>query len=69
MPDIKLYELGPTRSARCRWTLLEAGLEYESIAYTVNFGQELGWIKDFPHVLSYLDRLFDREHCTLVRFR
>src|SRR5258705_1066369 len=30
-PDIKLFELGPTRSARCRWTLLEAGLEYESI--------------------------------------
>jgi len=31
MPQIKLYELGPTRSARCRWTLLEAGLEFESI--------------------------------------
>ena len=31
MPDIKLFELGPTRSARCRWTLLEAGLEFESI--------------------------------------
>ena len=30
-PSIKLFELGPTRSARCRWTLLEAGLEYESI--------------------------------------
>jgi len=30
-PTIKLFELGPTRSARCRWTLLEAGLEYESI--------------------------------------
>ena len=30
-PQIQLYELGPTRSARCRWTLLEAGLEYESI--------------------------------------
>lgn len=27
---IVLYELGPTRSARCRWTLLEAGLEFES---------------------------------------
>ena len=33
-PDIKLYELGPTRSARCRWTLREAGLEYESIGNT-----------------------------------
>ena len=31
VPSIKLFELGPTRSARCRWTLLEAGLEYESI--------------------------------------
>ncbi|MCZ6658958.1 MAG: glutathione S-transferase family protein [Gammaproteobacteria bacterium] len=31
MPSIKLFELGPTRSARCRWTLQEAGLEYESI--------------------------------------
>lgn len=31
MPEIKLFELGPTRSARCRWTLLEAGLDYESI--------------------------------------
>jgi glutathione S-transferase len=30
-PEIKLFELGPTRSARVRWTLLEAGLEYESI--------------------------------------
>ena len=31
MPSIKLFELGPTRSARCRWTLQEAGLEYVSI--------------------------------------
>lgn len=31
MPDIKLYELAPTRSARCRWILLETGLPYESI--------------------------------------
>ena len=31
MPLIKLYEHEPTRSARCRWTLKEAGLEYESI--------------------------------------
>ncbi len=27
---IILYELGPTRSSRCRWTLLEAGLDFES---------------------------------------
>ena len=31
MPTIRLYEHAPTRSARCRWTLREAGLEYESI--------------------------------------
>jgi glutathione S-transferase len=30
-PNIKLYELGPTRSARVRWALLEAGLAYESV--------------------------------------
>lgn len=29
-PSIKLFELAPTRSARCRWTLLEAGLSFES---------------------------------------
>jgi len=34
MPRIMLYELGPTRSARCHWTLLEAGLEYESVGNT-----------------------------------
>ena len=28
--QIILFELGPTRSSRCRWTLLEAGLEFES---------------------------------------
>ena len=28
--DITLYEFGPTRSARCRWTLAEAGLDYTS---------------------------------------
>ena len=31
MADIKLFELGPTRSARVRWTLLEAALKYESV--------------------------------------
>lgn len=31
MPIIKLFEYAPTRSARPRWTLLEAGLEFESI--------------------------------------
>ncbi len=31
MPRIQLYEYAPTRSVRCRWTLAEAGLEYESL--------------------------------------
>ncbi|MEM1402732.1 MAG: glutathione S-transferase family protein [Pseudomonadota bacterium] len=31
MPEIKLFELGPTRSSRVRWTLLEAGLPWESV--------------------------------------
>ena len=35
MPSIKLFELGPTRSARVRWTLLEAGLAYESVGNRV----------------------------------
>ncbi len=33
-PRIKLFELAPTRSARCRWALLEAGLQYESVGNT-----------------------------------
>ena len=32
MPSIKLFEYTPTRSARCRWALLEAGLEFESVS-------------------------------------
>lgn len=35
MPEIKLFELGPTRSARARWALLEAGLPFESIGNDV----------------------------------
>ena len=31
---ITLYEWAPTRSARCRWSLLEAGLEFESVGGT-----------------------------------
>lgn len=35
-PDIKLFELGPTRSGRVRWALLEAGLEYESLGNNID---------------------------------
>lgn len=31
MTHIKLIEIPPTRSARCRWALLEAGLAFESV--------------------------------------
>lgn len=34
-PTITLFELGPTRSARCRWALLEAELEFESVGNSV----------------------------------
>jgi glutathione S-transferase len=36
MPQIKLFELGPTRSARVRWMLLEAELAYESVGNSVD---------------------------------
>ncbi|MEP3226005.1 MAG: glutathione S-transferase family protein [Parasphingorhabdus sp.] len=31
MPQITLYEYAPSRSARCRWALLETGLEFNSV--------------------------------------
>jgi glutathione S-transferase len=41
MPSIKLFELGPTRSARVRWILLEAALPYESVGNSVEvFGSD-----------------------------
>ena len=30
--DVTLYESGTSRSARCRWTLLEAGLSFKSLS-------------------------------------
>jgi glutathione S-transferase len=39
------------------------------VGYTVSFGEELGWIDELPNLLGYLDRLLEREHCTLVRHR
>lgn len=36
MPEIKLFELGPTRSARTRWALLEAEMDYESVGNAVD---------------------------------
>ena len=37
MPRITLYEHTPTRSARCRWTLLEAGLGFDSVGNPSDF--------------------------------
>lgn len=31
MPEVTLYEHAPTRSAKCRWALLETGVLYESV--------------------------------------
>jgi glutathione S-transferase len=36
---IKLYEFGPTRSIRVRWTLQELGLEFESVRVNVLAGE------------------------------
>ncbi len=30
-PEIVLYGVGATRSSRCRWTLLELGLDFEYV--------------------------------------
>ncbi len=30
--DVTLYESGTSRSSRCRWTLLEAGISFESVS-------------------------------------
>lgn len=54
--SITLYELNPTRSARVRWTLLELGLPFESVAGPEVFAMpELAEI----HPLSKLPALRD----------
>ncbi|MCW5737035.1 MAG: glutathione S-transferase family protein [Enhydrobacter sp.] len=54
--SITLYELQPTRSARARWTLLELGVRYESVAGREVFASsELSAI----HPLSKLPALRD----------
>jgi hypothetical protein len=37
------------------------------MGYTLNFGDELGLVREFPHLVAYLERLYARPHCTLVR--
>jgi glutathione S-transferase len=37
--------------------------------YAVNWGDEFGWLEGFSNLRAYLERLFARKHCTLVRYR
>jgi len=37
------------------------------VRYTISWGQELGQLSEFPNLLVNLERLFEREHCTLTR--
>tara|TARA_A100001037_G_scaffold292166_1_gene307108 strand:+ start:265 stop:864 length:600 start_codon:yes stop_codon:yes gene_type:complete len=38
--DFTLYESGTTRSARCRWTLLEAGIDFKSVSKSELIGSD-----------------------------
>jgi hypothetical protein len=64
MPEITLFELGPTRSARARWAHRQAAGAF--VGYAVNWGQEQGLLDEFPNLLSYQARLLTRPHCTLT---
>jgi glutathione S-transferase len=35
------------------------------VGYTINWGQEQGILNEFPNLRAYLERLLEREHCTL----
>ena len=37
------------------------------VGFTVSWGEEDGLLGDFPNLCAYLDRLLEREHCTLQR--
>ena len=37
------------------------------VGYTVNWGARYGLLAGFGNLLSYLDRLHEREHCALRR--
>jgi glutathione S-transferase len=37
------------------------------VGYTISWGQEQGLLSGFPNLLAYLERLLEREHCTLKR--
>ena len=34
-------------------------------SFTVNAARRFGYVEDFPNLLKYLERLYQREHCTL----
>lgn len=46
--DITLYELGPTRSARVRWVLEEAGLPFESVQNGIDIFKSPGLLEIHP---------------------
>jgi len=37
------------------------------VSYTVKWGYDGGLIDDFPNLIAYLERLYERESCTLVK--
>jgi glutathione S-transferase len=39
---MKLYEFGPTRSIRVRWTLQELGVDFESVSVNLIAGENRG---------------------------
>jgi glutathione S-transferase len=38
------------------------------VGYTVNWGYAEGLLEDCPNLQAYLERLFEREYCTFVRY-
>ena len=48
MTDIILYEFEPTRSQKCRWALLEAGLDYQSAGNSIDIIHSDGLRKVHP---------------------
>ena len=68
MPDrntYRLYEYGPTRSARCRWTLQELGLPFEAIEVDLPRGEHRA---EAYHEINPFGRVPTLVHGDLVIF-
>ena len=37
------------------------------VGYTLNFAEEQGLLAQYSNLRAYMERLYAREHCTLVR--